>query len=109
MVKRIKIRYITQPSTRPPTFVAFCQRADALPKSYVKYLTNSLREAFDLPGVPVRFIRCAKARTRSPRNDARVRRAARSEPIGHGGKGRRWRRMSAIISVDLAHRNLVLM
>lgn len=53
--KRIKIRYITQPSTRPPTFVAFCQRAEALPKSYVKYLTNSLREAFDLPGVPIRF------------------------------------------------------
>lgn len=53
--RRIKIRYITQPSTRPPTFVAFCQRANDLPKSYVKYLTNSLREAFDLPGVPVRF------------------------------------------------------
>jgi len=53
--KRIKIRYVTQPSTRPPTFVAFCQRADALPKSYLKYLTNSLREAFDLPGVPIRF------------------------------------------------------
>ena len=53
--RRIKIRYITQPSTRPPTFVAFSQRAEALPKSYVKYLTNSLREAFDLPGVPIRF------------------------------------------------------
>jgi GTP-binding protein len=53
--KRIKIRYVTQPSTRPPTFVAFCQRADALPQSYVKYLTNSLRQAFDLPGVPIRF------------------------------------------------------
>lgn len=53
--KRIKIRYVTQPSTRPPTFVAFCQRAEALPKSYLKYLTNSLREAFDLPGVPLRF------------------------------------------------------
>ena len=53
--RRIKIRYMTQASTRPPTFVAFCQRADAMPKSYVKYLTNSLREAFDLPGVPIRF------------------------------------------------------
>lgn len=53
--RRIKIRFVTQPSTRPPTFVAFCQRAEALPKSYMKYLTNSLREAFDLPGVPVRF------------------------------------------------------
>ena len=53
--RRIKIRYVTQPSTRPPTFVAFCQRAEALPKSYLKYLTNSLRDAFDMPGVPVRF------------------------------------------------------
>ncbi len=41
--RRIKIRYITQTSTRPPTFVAFCQRAEALPNSYLKYLTNSLR------------------------------------------------------------------
>lgn len=53
--RRIKIRYMTQASTRPPTFVAFCQRAEAMPKSYLKYLTNSLREAFDLPGVPIRF------------------------------------------------------
>jgi GTP-binding protein len=53
--RRIKIRFVTQPSTRPPTFVAFCQRADALPGSYMKYLTNSLRDAFGLPGVPVRF------------------------------------------------------
>ena len=53
--RSIKIRYITQASTRPPTFVAFCQRAEALPKSYLKYLVNSLRQAFDLPGVPVRF------------------------------------------------------
>ena len=35
--------------------MAFCQRADALPGSYMKYLTNSLRDAFGLPGVPVRF------------------------------------------------------
>ena len=53
--RRIKIRYVTQLSTRPPTFVAFSQRAEALPQSYVKYLTNSLRDAFDLPGVPIRF------------------------------------------------------
>jgi GTP-binding protein len=51
----IRLRFITQPSTRPPTFVAFCSKPDDLPKSYVRYLTNSLREAFDLPGVPVRF------------------------------------------------------
>jgi GTP-binding protein len=53
--RRIKLRYITQPSTRPPTFVAFCSRPQDLPKSYIRYLTNSLREAFDLPGVPLRL------------------------------------------------------
>jgi GTP-binding protein len=53
--RRIKIRYITQASARPPTFVAFCSRPEGLPKSYLRYLSNSLREAFDLPGVPLRF------------------------------------------------------
>jgi GTP-binding protein len=53
--RRIKLRYITQPSARPPTFVAFCSRPQDLPKSYIRYLTNSLREAFKLPGVPLRF------------------------------------------------------
>ena len=53
--RRIKIRYITQPSTRPPTFVAFSSKPANLPKSYLKYLTNSLREAFAMPGVPIRL------------------------------------------------------
>ncbi|HWK40268.1 MAG TPA: ribosome biogenesis GTPase Der [Hyphomicrobium sp.] len=53
--RRIKIRYITQPSTRPPTFIAFCSRPEELPKSYLRYLMNSLRQAFKLPGVPMRF------------------------------------------------------
>jgi GTPase len=53
--RRIKIRFMTQPSARPPTFVAFCARAEALPKAYVRYLTNSLRATFGLPGVPIRF------------------------------------------------------
>jgi GTP-binding protein len=53
--RRIKIRFMTQPSARPPTFVAFCQRAEGLPKAYLRYLINSLRATFDLPGVPIRF------------------------------------------------------
>jgi GTPase len=53
--RRIKIRFMTQPSSRPPTFIAFCSRPDALPKAYLRYLTNSLRHAFGLPGVPIRF------------------------------------------------------
>ncbi len=53
--RRMKIRYVTQPSTRPPTFVAFCSKAENMPNSYLKYLTNSLRQAFAMPGVPIRF------------------------------------------------------
>jgi len=53
--RRIKLRYITQPKARPPSFVLFCSRADALPESYVRYLVNNLRTSFDLPGVPIRL------------------------------------------------------
>ena len=53
--RRIKIRFMTQPSTRPPTFVAFCSQPTGLPKAYLRYLTNSLRDAFQLPGVPIRI------------------------------------------------------
>jgi GTPase len=54
--RRIKIRYATQTSSRPPTFVLFANTsADEVPESYLRYLAGSLREAFDLPGVPVRL------------------------------------------------------
>lgn len=53
--RRYKIRYMTQAKARPPTFVLFATRPDELPESYTRYLVNGLREAFDLPGVPVRL------------------------------------------------------
>ena len=53
--RRLRLRYITQPSARPPTFIAFCSRPAELPRSYIRYLTNSLRTAFKMPGVPIRF------------------------------------------------------
>jgi GTPase len=59
--RRLKLNYITQVKARPPSFVLFCSRADAIPKSYLRYLTNSLREAFDLPGTPVRITLREKA------------------------------------------------
>src|SRR5215469_2183738 len=52
--KRIKPKYEAQTKARPPTFVLFASRADQLPESYRRYLINSLRESFDLPGVPLR-------------------------------------------------------
>ncbi|MEM8877342.1 MAG: ribosome biogenesis GTPase Der [Pseudomonadota bacterium] len=54
--RRLKIRYITQAKSRPPTFVAFCSRPDALPASYRRYIVNGLKETFDLGGVAVRLI-----------------------------------------------------
>jgi len=59
--RRLKMRYVTQPGARPPRFVVFCSRPDAVPASYERYLINSLRETFDLWGVPVRlFLRKGK-------------------------------------------------
>ena len=52
--KRIKIRYITQSKSRPPTFIIFSSRADNLPLIYVRYLVNDLRNYFKLPGIPIR-------------------------------------------------------
>jgi GTP-binding protein len=53
--RRLKLRYITQAKARPPTFIAFGTRAERLPEDYQRYLVNSLREAFDLPGTPIRL------------------------------------------------------
>jgi GTP-binding protein len=52
--RRIRIRYGTQVKARPPTFVLFTSKPDQLPDSYTRYLVNSLRETFELPGVPIR-------------------------------------------------------
>ncbi len=54
--RRLKIYYMTQPSTKPPTFVTFVNRADLFHFSYQRYLENQIRETFGLEGTPVRFI-----------------------------------------------------
>ncbi|KZE35846.1 ribosome biogenesis GTPase Der [Chelatococcus daeguensis] len=53
--RRIKIRYMTQVKARPPHFAIFGNQLQELPRSYTRYLVNGLREAFDLPGVPIRL------------------------------------------------------
>src|SRR5262245_45395945 len=53
--RRIRLDYVTQPKSRPPSFVLFTSRADAVPDAYRRYLVNSLRESFDLPGTPIRL------------------------------------------------------
>lgn len=59
--RRLKLNYITQTKSRPPSFVIFCSRADAVPASYLRYLTNSMRETFKLPGTPIRITLREKA------------------------------------------------
>ena len=53
--RRIKIRYMTQIKTRPPTFSLFAAKADELPEAYARYLMNGIRERFDLMGVAIRI------------------------------------------------------
>jgi GTP-binding protein len=52
--KRIKLRYATMPKARPPTIVIFGTRAELLPEDWRRYAVNAFREAFDMPGVPIR-------------------------------------------------------
>ncbi len=54
--KRLKIYYMTQPTTKPPTFVTFVNKAELFHFSYQRYLENQIRETFGLEGTPVRFI-----------------------------------------------------
>ncbi len=53
--RRLKLRYITQAKARPPTFIAFGTRAEQMPEDYQRYMVNSLRKEFELPGVPIRL------------------------------------------------------
>ncbi|MGA7113137.1 MAG: ribosome biogenesis GTPase Der [Pseudolabrys sp.] len=53
--RSLRLNYITQPKSRPPSFVVFCTRADAVPAAYKRYLLNSMRETFELPGTPIRL------------------------------------------------------
>ena len=60
--RRMRLRYMTQVKTRPPTFALFAARAEELPDSYLRYLVNGIRETFGIWGVPVRL------NLRMPRN-----------------------------------------
>jgi GTPase len=54
--RRLRLRYMTQVNTRPPSFALFASKPSELPDSYRRYLVNALREAFDLPGTPIRMM-----------------------------------------------------
>jgi GTP-binding protein len=77
--RRLRLDYMTQPKSRPPTFVLFGSRTSALPDAYLRYLVNGLRERFDLPGTPIRLA----LRTKSNPYAGRKRRRSR-HPQRHG-------------------------
>lgn len=52
--RRIKLKYITQVKARPPSFYIFSSNPEGLPESYLRYLTNNLRDTFDMGGIPIR-------------------------------------------------------
>ena len=54
--RRLRIRYMTQVRTRPPTFALFASRPVDIPESYLRYLIGGLRADFDLEGIPVRMM-----------------------------------------------------
>ncbi len=53
--RRLKLRYMTQAKIRPPSFILFASRPEVLPNTYQRYLINGLRDAFDMPGTPIRL------------------------------------------------------
>ena len=78
--KRIKLRYITQVNTRPPSFVLFGTRVDQLPDSYLRYLVNGIRRELGFGAVPVRLPGARLAATRSA-TAAKVNPADRGKPV----------------------------
>jgi GTPase len=54
--RRLRLRYMTQANTRPPTFALFASKPGELPEAYRRYLVNGLRQDFDLPGTPIRLM-----------------------------------------------------
>jgi GTP-binding protein len=64
--RRLKLRYMTQVNSRPPSFVIFTTKPEELPDSYMRYLVNGMRDAFKLPGTPIRL---ALRKTKNPYDD----------------------------------------
>jgi GTP-binding protein len=84
---RVRPKYMAQTKARPPTFVLFASRADRLEESYRRYLVNSLRHSFDLPGVPIRITLKSGKNPYAEGDEGRVRRSSpgRSAPPARRG------------------------
>ncbi len=69
--RRLRLRYMTQVNTRPPSFALFASKPGELPDSYRRYLVNALRHDFDLPGTPDPADAAPRARTLTPATEYR--------------------------------------
>ncbi len=85
--RRIKLRYMTQAKTRPPGFVIMCSNPEELPAAYTRYLVNGLREAFDMPGTPIRVF----LRSQGDKNPYKGRKKAAPSKLRKHIEGRRER------------------
>ncbi|MDD7969591.1 ribosome biogenesis GTPase Der [Roseinatronobacter alkalisoli] len=83
--RRIKLRYMTQAKTRPPGFVVMCSNPEDLPASYTRYLVNSLRDSFDMPGTPIRVY----MRSQSDKNPYKGRKKAPPSKLRKHLQGRK--------------------
>ncbi|SUZ31168.1 GTPase Der [Roseibaca ekhonensis] len=83
--KRIKLRYMTQAKIRPPGFVVMCSHPEDLPAAYTRYLVNGLREAFDMPGTPIRMF----MRSQNDKNPFKGRKKAPPSKLRKHLEGRR--------------------
>ena len=84
--RRIKLRYMTQVKTRPPGFVLMCSEPEGLSDAYRRYLIGGLREAFDMPGTPIRLT----LRSQAEKNPYKGRKSARPTALTkHLGKVRK--------------------
>jgi GTP-binding protein len=77
----VKIYYITQAKTSPPTFLIFTNQKTPLHFSYQRFLENQLRETFDFPGAPIRFVQRLRKAERDTRSENRESRAEARETL----------------------------
>lgn len=74
--RRIRLRYMTQARTRPPSFVVMCSAPDLMPAAYTRYLVNGLREDFGLTGTPIRLFMRSQA-DKNPYKDKKEKRVTK--------------------------------
>lgn len=92
----MRLRYVTQVSTRPPTFAAFISGAEELSENTTKFILNSLRAKFGFPGVPLRLVVRHKNAERKERKRSNAPAGRKRAPSNEGPKGLRRKRLQQL-------------